>query len=729
MQLSWREKKYNFNIKKLSGGQEEYNRNSDIDKNFYAVDTESVICDDDRYEIQCFQTSSEFGEQLYYVEHKENSFEVFMNVFFDRYYEYELENKVCFMWCHNLGYDWLQFIKDIPPLLALARTGIGLEEDLKIWEHDDYTLILKKGGLFIGNAPHFSLIMQTSKRKKLEIRFRDTFSFFPSALSKLGKQFGFEEQKLERQEDLGRRDFRKEKMNKDKAYFEKYAKRDPFVTRKVAEEIRHLHQNAHLQKIRVSAPSFAINVLLHSCVPAGVNLVTGINDESIMQLILDSYAGGRTGGIYHGKVEDISVLDFHSSYPTSMTSLPSFTESMQYVRYPNPEELEISEILELIDETHVFIRCSGIEHDKKYPSLIKSVKGMLCPVYGEFHDIATTGVEFYVGVKSGTLEITKVTELVALVDMDEDVIKPFKLFAESAYHRKAESEKGSSNYVSAKLELNSCYGKLIESRSDTPVFDEVGNYDVPYVEEQKTEFAQMYYAEYIEGLKEENPSFEEKYEDLCQQVYDSFPPEKIKSTLFKNITLTELTYGYYAIPASASLITGTSRGRLLALMKCTGSIYWDTDSGFVERFDRNKFNKQLEEGNKLLPPYVVPLAVGEELGKLDIEIEHANGYLAGVKRYYIKSDGHVKKALHGIPTAPFDQAEEMIKALATGKDYSYKGRGKPTTAKESKTVDEIGFFKSRDYVSQFTLDKRLTWKKEKNGFVGELKEIEEIKNI
>lgn len=746
MKVSWRDKQYNFIPRTLTAGKDKP-RESDLLSNIYGFDTESVDLPD-RYEPICFQISNDTGgESLVYLPPYCRGLEKFLDYWVKHFSWFEFENRTAFMFGHNLMYDWLQLVKYYPDLVAMARTGVGLDKDYEIYRKD-YFVILRKNALFTGNAPHFSLKIGISSREWVNLKFRDTFSFFPTSLKKLAKQLKLEEKKMERQSDLGRRDYRQEEMSEDKSYFERYAKLDSKVTRLVAEQIRELHKGAGMQRIRVSAPGYAINYLFHT-IPEGTKLKTGSDDVGIMQLILDTYAGGRTGGIYHGKIENMSVLDFHSSYPASMVSLPSFLPTMEYITHPNPESISSEELIEIISECHCFMRVSGEETDALYPSIITNRRGKLTPVYGRFEYLATTGVEVSVGIKSGTLRIDKVHELVLLVEMEPPEILPFKVFAESAYNRKNNAEKGGPEYNSAKLVLNSAYGKLIESRTETMVADDVKNIILPYVKGMEVDFGKMYYSEYIKTLNEESEkTFAEIYPELVDNILNEFPDEEIGTANFGRLSLTELNYGRYAIPAGASLITATSRARLIAVAKSTKGLYWDTDSVFLLNYNIDLVNEKLKTASTWLPPFVKGLKVGEELGDLDCELSNASGYLAGTKRYYLENEIHrdcktqdakeacktcllekkckVKKAVHGIPTAPFDKASEMIRLLATGSNNIYDGKARPKGVKESKDVKEIGRFISKQYESQFHLDDRLEWVEVNGGWSGKIKELQNI---
>jgi hypothetical protein len=720
--VNWRGVEYEYHNRVLDGGKERTTRYSNIDSLIFAADTESVQLVD-RYEPQCFTLSDPFGtDSIDYMPENVHGLQYFLSYLLEHYGEELLDQKDVFMYFHNLEYDWLQLIKNDPTLLEMARIGVGMNKDWEMFRVDDYRITLKKGSLFRGSSPHFILKIQKG-RKKFNLVFRDSFSFFPSSLAKVAKDLGMEVEKMERQEDLGQIDYRNAPPSEDKIYFEKYAMIDARVTRLAGEQIRELHRQADMTKLKVSAPSFGINMLLQQ-MEEGQKIMSGVYDQRIMQLVLDTYRGGRTGGIYHGKVENMSVLDFHSSYPASMLSLPSFSPSMGYI---DVDDLRLENVVAILEETgNAFLKVSGVEHDECYPSLITTHDGKLTPIYGEFKEVATTGVELLVGIKSGKLEITEVHEMIVLLDVEENPKLPFKEFSLLAYERKRNSEKGSVEYASAKLGLNAPYGKLIESRSQTFVGASDGKIRLPFIEGMDKEFAQFYYEKYVE-LMEKGSNLSEGIEAISEELTNNFPEDVLqdmKYEMFENFSISGRVYGRYVVPAAASLITATSRARLLAAMKALDALYWDTDSVFVQGMEEEEIKERLLVTRDWLPSNVVPVQLGEELGEMDIEIKKAKGFLAGVKRYYLEDqEGKTKGASHGIPALPRDQVERAIELLATGENVDYMSKPKPMKSKESKTPEEIGSFKSLSYSSKFKLDDRLEWIKTGDGWIGRLKEF------
>lgn len=725
MELKWRGKSYEF-TPRLYKFKKENPRTDWLNKNIYGFDTET-ISKDRKTEIQCIQISSPEGDDLFYLDSDVDPLREFLENIIENYFEEEYKNKYIYMYGFNLLFDWGQLIKKHPQLIEIAQLGTGINEDLHIYTLENKEIYLKKGGLFEGSSPFFSIKIHESKRRNLEIMFRDGFSFFKGSLKNVGRQLGLGE-KLDRQKDLGLKDYREvSEGDPEKKYFEEYALLDAQITRKIGESIKELHESAGLKKIRISPPSFAMGYLYNNIECSGI--WSGVPHAPTMQLILDTYKGGRTGGIIHGEVFNMWVADFVSSYPYAMTELPSFGDDMEYV-YMEESELENTtqeELMEVLEKYHCFLRVDGIETDTKYPSLIVPIKGKLTPVCGTFENIPTTGAELCVGIKSKTLTVSKIHELVILMDSSKE--RPFRDVIIENFERKQKAEKESIMYQTAKVILNSLYGKLIESRTEKHLSNEIANFCVPYPEGQETEFANIYFEEYLkiidkkEGIPDIN--IEEEFIKVIKTVYANF--EDLEESPLKELSLSKLVYGSNVVPAAASLITGIARARLNALQKVSKADYWDTDSVFKENLNLDKLKEDLLKFN-FLPSYIKRLQFGESLGDLDIELKNGKGYLAGVKRYYLENDsGKVKKAIHGVPNAKKDEWKEIIEKLATGQNAKYRGKEKPISIKQCKTVDEIGLFEGNDFESGFYLDPRLTWVKRKNKWIGKVKTITEQK--
>lgn len=731
MLLKWRGDDYEYQSRIMQGGKDKQSRNSNIDGLIFGADTESVQLEG-RYEPQCFTLASPWDKHLEYLPEHDFALRSLLSYWLEEYGDAVFEHPVkhAFMYFHNLNYDWLQLVKTNTRLLELAKVGVSPTEIVALFlihcNKESYSVTMDKNVIFIGSAPQVRLkIKRESDKKTVTLHIHDTGSFFPNTLAKLGDDLGFP--KLERQEDLGQVDYRPMADCEDKQYFEEYAKIDAEVTRLVAEQIRELHRMAEMTKIRASSPNYAINLLLHG-MDEGEYIVSGSQDADIMQLILDTYRGGRTGGIVHGRVDHLSVADFHSSYPASMLSLPSFNKNMQYVRL---DDLSLDNVLSILEETgNVFLRVSGIETDTKYPSLLTTINGKLTPIYGRFEQIATTGYELLVGIKSGSIDDLVIHDCVVCLELDDNPTLPFKEFAEKAYVRKSNAEKGSPEYISAKLALNSSYGKLIESRSQSLLGISHGTDYLPFVEGMEKEFGNYYYSSYL-NMVENGGDYEDWYEEILEEVAENFADQMpLPDKRFENFNVSGNIYGRYVVPAAASLITACSRARLVAAMKCLDAIYWDTDSVFVQNLpnDKDAINLMLAPTLAWFPPNVVPVQIGDELGMLDLEMWEGSGFLAGTKRYYLEGlpldkDGNktIKRATHGIPALQKNEAERVIHDLAIGQDTSYTSKPRPNKAKEAKRAEDIGSFETKGYKPKFHLDERLQWTRVGDAWVGDVK--------
>lgn len=756
LSLNFRENEVLFKVKEIKGGADKVSKSyrSDIEVNIYGADTESVLYEDSEgliYEPQCSTVSDPFNGD-YIIWHKPRSAALYdLLKFFLKNYgptEFKNGNKKCIIYYHNLEYDWLQLVKQVKDLLTLSKTGIykankwrqkNLEEpeenkDYFIGALEDNFIFLRDNALFVGSAPHFTFRIHKTERLFFDITFMDTFSFFKGSLESVAKELKLPLEKQERQKDLGKIDYR---LSPDdywrKIEFEHYAKSDAKITRLAGESIREIHKMAGLLKFRVSSPSFAIQMLFKQLKPFNT-VLNGIHHVEIMNSILSTYRGGRTGGITHGKVPDLSVLDFASSYPAAMLSLPSFSPSMKYIKVEDKEALADTEgiIKEIIKNPNCFITLDGEEKDSQYPALIAHNKRTkkLTPIFGKFENIPTTGYEFLCGYKSGSLSITQIREITFLVDTEPDIQKPFADFARLAFKGKQESEKGSILYTMWKLVLNGAYGKLIESRKKVIASVEHEQDLIPYMPQMEQEFHAMFYDEYLRCMRD-GLEWEKVYLELYDTVMQNFPREQLKYCAFADINIGGKDFGSYAVPGAASLITGIARARLRALMKCTAALYWDTDSVFIENLQMENLEKQLKKGSEWLPKNVVPLLLGSELGQIDCELLNGTGYLAGTKRYYIVKEWHtditinkkfktefilykkkIKSAIHGLPSLPKEEIERMITYLATNEGIGeYFAKEKPLKGKEAPNNRLIGAFiaKEKAIRSLYNRDDRLHW--------------------
>jgi len=720
MKLNWRKAEYEFKPSVYTAHPDS-EKTADVHAPFFAMDTETVTDESRRCEAICFQVSDGVSgaEWMEYLTTRQSALEPFLQSFVNKYADVLHTEKAVFIWCHNLLFDLGQLVKDRPDLMTILRTGSGIDQPLLLYKHATHDATLKKGGLFEGNSPFFEIEIKFSKRDKCILKFRDTYSYFPASLDSLGKTLSLAEIKLLRPDEIGSLDYRLlHPMDSRRIAFEAYALRDPLVTVKVAERIRQLHISSGIQKIRVSAPSFAIAYLLHTT-KRDTRFIQGVDDVSIMQLVLDSYSGGRTGGILHGRVTDLSVYDIHSSYPASMLTLPSFSGSTEYIKLDPISDYSQDDLLELMNGQHCFMRVSGCETNSRHPALIQNINGTLTPVSGAFQDIPTSGVELLPGIQSGSIIKWAISEMVVLVETDSETLLPFRDFASSAYIRKQNAEKGSAEYTSAKLVLNSSYGKLIESRSAVHISaDDIGIM-VPIDSREPVKWGEMYFSDYV-NLQAElaGADYYDYIKNTLEGITETIPAAYLEWICLGALNLQKLEYGKFVIPAAAALITATSRARLCTGMRALNAVYWDTDSLFiVGTKSAEAMAESLRTASAWLPEFIQPVKIGDALGDLGLEISGAHGYLAGTKRYWLTDDKETKSAIHGMAGLKWDDRESALCLLATGSGLTYESKPRPVTPK-SATADSLGRFDSHTISPEFHLDSRLSWTLENGQYIG-----------
>ena len=737
MNLKWRNAEYTFNPKKYTAHADS-EKTADVLAPMFAMDTETVVDDTGRCEAICFQVSNGVPDEewLQYLTTRNSALEPFLESFVSRYLDSLTINKTVFIFCHNLLFDWGMLCKDRADLMVILRTGTGIDQPIILYETKTHTATLKKGGLYQGTAPYWEIEIRFSKKLKCVLKFRDTYSYFPASLDSLGKTLNLSEIKLSRPDEIGTLDYRMlHPSDPRRTAFEAYALRDPLVTVLVAENIRMLHLQTGIQKIRVSAPSYAIAYLLHTT-KTETEFIQGVEDESIMQLVIDCYSGGRTGGILHGAVNNLSVYDIHSSYSASMLTLPSFSTSTEYVRiHPKSGEFSQFDLIDLMNTNHCFVRVSGNETDKRHPALIQNIRGTLTPVSGRFYNIPTTGVELLVGIKSGSIDYWDISEMVILVETKDDVLLPFRDFALSAYIRKANSEKGSPEYTSAKLSLNASYGKLIESRSPIHIASADEGILLPIDNRDPIKWAAFYFSDYVTA-QTETPGcdYYDYIKDTIAEIVMTIPESNLEWHCLGALNLQKLDYGRYAIPAAAALITATSRARLCVAMRGLNAVYWDTDSIFIlgseDEEEYGSKEDSLKYASEWLPAFIQPVKIGDALGDLGLEISDASGYLAGTKRYWLwdgtwkrntktgeMEKDNIKSAVHGMTGLKWSDRESALCLLATGSGLTYESKARPLTPK-SATSDSLGRFESHTISPQFHLDERLSWTMENGQYHG-----------
>lgn len=768
MLLDWRGKEYTY-----TSGVVRWNEDTRIDTKMpiCGLDTESTRrggtgiarideeLPDDVYECQCITWSTPSNNGIRWIAPGECPILAAVYELSGEFVNWAHHKHTWFVYVHNLGYDTPQLFKGRPDLMSFARTGAydnaKLKDKPKPRKQGRYAAeyfierirgrdcFLRNRALFTGTAPHFTIRCYRNRKDYTDITFLDSGSFFRGSLGAIAEDLKLPVLKRERQADIGLKDYRLIAEDDPlKLDFTEYAIDDAVIVKGIGQKIVDLHEAAEFTKIRTSSPGFAHSYFTRQLGELSTVVFSGSIRREDMALILESYGGGRTGGYYHGPVRNLNVVDFASSYPASMTSLPTFGPGMKYRRLKG-KELEWRNVWEwLRDFPCAFLRVDGIESDGKYPSLITLNAGKLTPVYGAFEGIATTGPEVYCGAMSGTLKITRVVECIICYDTEEKP-SPFKQFAEAAYEQKKNSPKGSVSYILAKLLLNSAYGKWIQSTKPQLLGTDAEEFICSYPAGDEHNYGKFYLEVYATAQANGKDTLEELQEarsEILAGAYDL--GLKIESKPLNKMDTTKKEFAPSAIPPAAALVTAISRARLRALIKCTGAVYWDTDSAFIIDKTPEEIEACFALGSKWIAPGLVPLRWGNELGEIDLELTGGIGYLAGTKRYHLegtddKGKEKMKQAIHGIVNMYSPRvkdkvkrryAEAVIRNLATGKDSRY--RTKPSPRKAKGTRDEhVGRFESHSVAPNFKLDERMNWERAEGSlhWIGTMKLWEELK--
>ena len=250
--------------------------------------------------------------------------------------------------------------------------------------------------------------------------------------------------------------------------------------------------------------------------------------EAFYGLFDNFYFGGRVECFQTGEIDKpFSVVDINSAYPFAMMDDHPFGNSYEFIDELPQDEKE---------RGRCFIELNAHSLGA-FP--IRDEDGALrFPNDGELRRFFVTGWEYNAALDTDTLAGV---EIKSVIRFHQTV--SFKGYIDHFYAQKSASEKGSAEYVFAKLFLNSLYGKFGANPD---------NYD---------EF--MVVAEdCITGAESDGYQYSGKIEKLAL-VSRELPEEKRR---------------YFNVAVAAS-ITGYVRAYLWrAISNCGGAIYCDTDS-------------------------------------------------------------------------------------------------------------------------------------------------------
>ncbi len=675
-------------------------------------------------EVQTFQTHNGHETRLQYVE-SGNSFRHFWAIVLESIPEELLIPKtkkslhMVPVYCHNWEYDFSMIVKSAPEAWKnQAKNNLfypGFTDTVKI-EKRDWELKVDRGHM-IGNAPTLTVIMRR-KNAGIRLQLLDTFPFFPKALASVAKDIGLEkgdrlsvigvdwraktyDEKIKAKNEVG------ESVTITKRDFEDYAKHDAELVWALAKRIINLHEIEGLTKLAVSGAGYAAKVMMRNL---SAPFTGGYGGRDAVQLALDAFHGGRSGRLVHGAVSGASIYDFRSSYPSIQTRLPALHSDYSLV-YKH-RNMPVSEFLCMAKQYHGFARVSGEERDARYPSLLSAdKKGSIRPIVGMFENAPVTVAEVYMGVVFGGLKLSYINEAIFYAPVVErDNARPFGEFIERAWNRKNSYPKGSIEYDAAKIQANSGYGKMIEHRgSKMLVMDEIQiPLRLPGIdgENDARNFFLQYHPDFWHDAVEE-------WSKQCERI--------IGYTYLRKLLNTKPEFGYYAVPQYAAWITGHAHARLVLMMRLFEAVKWDTDS-VTTLLSSQEVRRRIGDFNdNLLPDYIQPLSIGNELGELDMEARNMIGVILGNKRYYL--EGEIKKGdkwvtgfkegHHGLPGV----RREDIKSVLLQSVAEYEPKAKPVKIRSARDWNEVGTFvvgsrNSHTVKPQFVEDEKQDWGKD-----------------
>lgn len=591
---------------------------------------------------------------------------------------------------HNLAFDFLRVVgRNNYSILY----GQAIPDDTEI-EIGPYKLLIKRG---LYARVVFVDCKLTWGKSECQLSFRDTSAFFKTSLDKAAKDLGLPESlwKLPKPANLGEVDYRL--INgQEKADFKSYAVKDAEITWHLGWYLASMHNEYQVHSrsgLTVSAPHLASSVF-RSFIPSGKAILKPTKD--IAQACLDSYKGGRTGGLARGSTKAIEMkvwaFDVVSMYPTAMKTIPNFLQA------------EYKRVEKYIEGVHGIYRISGRIRDTHYPAILyrnrQVLGGRLIPVVGDFPDMWVTSYELESGISWGDFERLSIHEGVIVVE-GEEANNPLATYVDTFARMKVQADRDGNGALRffAKLLLNSLYGKFVQTNGG---FELPDGYDVivPIPQDASRELRdavlEIYRAVYLETGN---------VDEIAQEILGQYPEFAMSS-----LSDPELIAGGLFQPMIATLITGWSRARLHDLLHLAEGLYCDTDSVFTS-VNPDSLAKKLASWQGYSSSF--PFRIGKELGNLTMEGE-GYLYIDKAKRYLLLDDAGevVKKAAHAIRGR--DKYKVLYDLFMSGRN-SYKAQDmiglRQELRKGDKDLSEVGKIVTNDYEIKDDIDRRLRFSK------------------
>jgi hypothetical protein len=630
----------------------------------YGVDTESLKNSFKKLETVAIPYNHGTQEEILtyeYLRSYRDPFVAFLDVVFDRHAEPEKgkyqpswtkmqgehgkrrrgRHKLPFIltvW-YNLEYDIARLFHEESHFWRAVRTG---HDGVKM-ELDGYELEIRHHLLF-GSAPHFDYIFRRDGRI-LEMKAIDLWGYWKGGLDATAKALGLEG-KIEIEEEFFDRELETlSPVEWDKLYY--YAKKDPAITRqiyiKTAELLSSISQSVFSKGILPPSAPKASARICFSRLQKDELKAPPVN---CIQHALNGYHGGYVYALWHGFAEQISVIDRKSAYPTILKMLPN-PETVTY------HTIQKGTHFESLIGKYGFVVASFHEANDKHPCVsLHGNDGRTMHPWGDFDHITISIPELAVGVLTGSVNNVVVHGGFYLKGEEGGI---FYDFINRVYDLKNNSESKSPMYMVAKLLMNSLYGKLIEIHDLETSLIHDSDYDliVPNIKDDAIK------KELLTAYTEENYK---RFEEICEENKG-----KDLTTFGKYLEAEVCTVGNYFTPVYASLVTALQRAWVVLVSRELEGLSGDTDSVFTPIDpDSPLFHTRIIKADIMARQIRIGVvAEGDNLGDYEVELKNGNGWIAGIKQYFLNNPNGKKPkyAHHAIikPDVSKDDLSELSK--------------------------------------------------------------------
>lgn len=408
------------------------------------------------------------------------------------------------------------------------------------------------------------------------------------------------------------------------------------------------------------------------------------------QLALDAYHGGYVACRVRGWVENMTVADLHSAYPSAKRLLPDPCR----VEYVPIEAGTWTDIPEHIREAgNLGFVCATFKvFPDRFPVISKHGANKTLHQPGIYERFAISLPELSVMFDLGQVKMARIHHGFYLDGpRDSSFLGRFVDYFYSIKEREErEGRKDSPMYQTSKLLMNSLYGKLIEVREPAPPilpdFQNAIIYQNPHKSkaENKRDFAQALLDSGEAGVMELSN------QNLEIIVEEGLDPKQYGVFIEEAIPAGPATAGNYFLPIYASLITAMTRAKIATMLNLFQAVAGDTDSMFTPlRPGTPEWEKAEKAADWVCRRAGVgPVRDDPGLGGYGIEMVNARGYMAGLKQYFLVSRDPAspkkkKLAHHAIVNAGKLATMVAVARLARGRAHTYETKPKPRRLRET----------------------------------------------